>query len=331
LKDEAYAAMVELLALTESPVDWAYDVWDALVADLESPDNHERAFAAQLLARLALSDPRQRIKKSFRALEKVMTDARFVTARHTIQSIWRVGLAGAPQERLVLNALEARFIECAGEKNASLIRSDLLVSLAALANSTQNARIDARVAALLEGEADEKLQKKLQAVWSKARKTAASSTSAGKRSPQRPRSAKATKTKAAPRGAAITAGAADVPAFLEKLEHARKDEVERLRAIILAADENLTERVKWNAPSFCYQGDDRITFRLQPGDRVELVFHRGAKVRSDAATFAFEDPSGLVQWASKDRGVVTFESMAEVKRYAPKLRKLIVAWLAATV
>ena len=75
---------------------------------------------------------------------------------------------------------------------------------------------------------------------------------------------------------------------------------------------------------------DRITFRLQPGDRVQLVFHRGAKVKGNAATFVFEDVSGLIQWASSDRGVVTFESMDQVKRSAPKLRKLVQAWLKAT-
>jgi hypothetical protein len=141
---------------------------------------------------------------------------------------------------------------------------------------------------------------------------------------------KTTKPKAPAGRAAVKAGAADVPAFLLKLVHARKDDVERVRAIVLGADRNLTERVKWNAPSFCYAGDDRITFRLQPGDRVQLVFHRGAKVRSDADSFVFEDASGLIQWASSDRGVVTFESADEVERCAPKLRKLVKAWLKAT-
>jgi hypothetical protein len=141
---------------------------------------------------------------------------------------------------------------------------------------------------------------------------------------------KTTKSTQPPRRAAAKAGAADVPAFLRKLTHARKDDVEKVRAIVLSADKNLTERVKWNAPSFCHGGDDRITFRLQPGDRVQLVFHRGAKVRTDAASFVFEDASRLIEWASSDRGVVSFESTDEVERCAPKLRKLVKAWLKAT-
>jgi hypothetical protein len=58
--------------------------------------------------------------------------------------------------------------------------------------------------------------------------------------------------------------------------------VEAVREIILSAHPGITERIKWNAPSFCIDGDDRITFRLQPGDRVQLVFHRGARKRDDA-------------------------------------------------
>jgi hypothetical protein len=33
---------------------------------------------------------------------------------------------------------------------------------------------------------------------------------------------------------------------------------------------------KWNAPSFRHAGEDRVTFRLQPGDKLQLIFHRGA-------------------------------------------------------
>jgi hypothetical protein len=39
------------------------------------------------------------------------------------------------------------------------------------------------------------------------------------------------------------------------------------RTDVLASDDGITEHVKWNAPSFCYAGVDRVTFRLQPGNR----------------------------------------------------------------
>ena len=62
------------------------------------------------------------------------------------------------------------------------------------------------------------------------------------------------------------------------------------------------EHVKWNAPSFCYAGVDRVTFRLQPGNRLQLVLHRGAKVRDDAADFRFEDPTRACSSGSPPTG-----------------------------
>lgn len=122
----------------------------------------------------------------------------------------------------------------------------------------------------------------------------------------------------------------DVDAFLGALEHSRKDEIEAVRAIVLGSMKGITERVKWNAPSFCIDGDDRVTFRLQPGDRVQLVFHRGAKVKSGSKGFAFEDPSGLLEWAASDRAVLTFASLKDVKAKKAALAKLVKAWMTAT-
>ena len=122
----------------------------------------------------------------------------------------------------------------------------------------------------------------------------------------------------------------DVQAFLRGLKHARKDEVEAVREIILSAHPGITERIKWNAPSFCIDGDDRITFRLQPGDRVQLVFHRGARKRDDATTFSFEDGSGLLEWVARDRALVTFEDLDDVKAKRAAFKDLVRRWMIAT-
>jgi hypothetical protein len=58
LQNEAFFA---LMAATDQPVDWAYLVWDELVASLTHKDNHYRAIASQLLCQLAKSDPEKRI------------------------------------------------------------------------------------------------------------------------------------------------------------------------------------------------------------------------------------------------------------------------------
>lgn len=116
--------------------------------------------------------------------------------------------------------------------------------------------------------------------------------------------------------------------FLARLEHARKPEVEALRGVILAAVPGLTERIKWNAPSFGPGDEDRITMRLQPGDRVQLVLHRGAKARPTDG-FAFADPAGLVEWAAADRGVVTI-GPGKLAGMADTLGDLLRRWVEST-
>lgn len=112
--------------------------------------------------------------------------------------------------------------------------------------------------------------------------------------------------------------------------HGRIDEVRLLRDAILAANPDLTEQVKWNAPSFCAAGDDRVTFRLHPGDRVELIFHRGARVRTDVDAFSFDDPTGRIAWATPDRGSLAFTDAADVAGSAAAVASLVTAWVAAT-
>ncbi|MGI8518596.1 MAG: hypothetical protein ACR2ME_09705 [Acidimicrobiia bacterium] len=40
-------------------------------------------------------------------------------------------------------------------------------------------------------------------------------------------------------------------------------------------------------------------FGLQPDDRVQLIFHRGVKKRSDSDKFVFEDASGMMDCVTK--------------------------------
>lgn len=120
-----------------------------------------------------------------------------------------------------------------------------------------------------------------------------------------------------------------VTAFLTSLEHARKAEINRVRNIILGALPGIAERIKWNAPSFGLDDDDRITFRLQPGDKVDLIFHRGAKLKP-LDGFAFTDETGLLKFIAPDRAVLIFTDGPDIEAKAEKLRWLVRAWIAAT-
>jgi len=120
-----------------------------------------------------------------------------------------------------------------------------------------------------------------------------------------------------------------VDQFLADLDHPLKEGVGRLRAAILASNDQITEQIKWKAPSFRYAGDDRVTFRLYPEDRAQLVFHRGAKMKSDSGAFRFDDPSGLLRWVATDRAVVALRDNEEIAAKLPALVDLVNRWVVA--
>ncbi|MBW0117205.1 DUF1801 domain-containing protein [Pseudonocardia abyssalis] len=121
----------------------------------------------------------------------------------------------------------------------------------------------------------------------------------------------------------------EVDAFLDGLTHTRTEEVRQIRLAVLLGEPAITETVKWNAPNFRYADEDRVTFRLQPRDRVQLVLHRGARVRDDADLFRFDDPSGLLRWLSPDRGIVTLADDAETSARCDDVVDLVRRWIRA--
>lgn len=99
-----------------------------------------------------------------------------------------------------------------------------------------------------------------------------------------------------------------VDSFLESLDHPLKPVIERLRLAVLDADDAITERIKWKAPSFCFESVDRVTFNLRPLHHVQLIFHRGAKTVEDDFDFDPSKWSGLLEMIGQDRGQVIFPS-----------------------
>jgi hypothetical protein len=161
-QNHAFQVLVEA---TNSPVTWAYEVWDDLLATLVDGDNRQRAIASQVLCNLAKSDPQQRMTTDLAALLKVTRDERFVTARHCLQSLWKVGAAGEPQRKALLKGLSARFKECATEKNCTLLRYDILVVLRRVFDLVNDEQIRLTAERLMALEEDPKYRKKYATVW----------------------------------------------------------------------------------------------------------------------------------------------------------------------
>jgi hypothetical protein len=166
-KDLQNEAFQELMALTSEPVPWAYEIWDDIVRTLTDADNRRRAIAAQVLESLAKSDPENRMAGVFPKLLHVTRDERFVTARHCMESLWKVAIISAAHQEMVASGLALRFAECAAERNATLIRYDITVVLRKIFDHTPDESVRALSQKLIATETDEKYRKKYAGVWNK--------------------------------------------------------------------------------------------------------------------------------------------------------------------
>ncbi|KOP82730.1 DUF1801 domain-containing protein [Cytobacillus solani] len=123
-------------------------------------------------------------------------------------------------------------------------------------------------------------------------------------------------------------GPEQVAEFMNNLEHPLKEEIEEVRHIILSTDDKITEHIKWNAPSFCFEGEDRITFNLHGKGYIRLVFHCGAKVKDRMNNEPLiVDHSSILEWKAADRAIMKFTDKNDVKAKEEKLREVITMWL----
>lgn len=164
LQNKAYYFVLEA---TDKPVDWAYEIWDEMVEGLTHTDNHVRAISAQILCNLAKSDPNKRMLKDFEKLLAITRDERFVTARHCLQSLWKVGIVDKKHQQMYTEGLERRFRECISEKNCTLIRFDILQSLRNVYDVVRDEKIREKALELITIEEDPKYKKKYSGVWRK--------------------------------------------------------------------------------------------------------------------------------------------------------------------
>jgi uncharacterized protein YdeI (YjbR/CyaY-like superfamily) len=119
-----------------------------------------------------------------------------------------------------------------------------------------------------------------------------------------------------------------VEEFLNGLYSGKREQVDLLRSIILDCGD-LEEHIKWNAPSYVLDGEDRITFNLMNKQQVvKLVFHMGATRKEDKkGSPVMSDESGLIEWSSDIRGMITFTNIEDVTSNLASLKKIIKDWL----
>lgn len=122
----------------------------------------------------------------------------------------------------------------------------------------------------------------------------------------------------------------EVTVFLDDQKHPMRKEIDALRGEILNASQTLAENVKWNGPNYSVGELDRITMKIQPPTKIQLIFHRGAKVQAQPKTKLIADNSGLLDWRGNDRAIATFKNIQEIDLAKSSLSQIIRDWLKAT-
>jgi len=119
--------------------------------------------------------------------------------------------------------------------------------------------------------------------------------------------------------------------FLSDFTDERKPLVKALLRSITEECPNLTETIKWNAPSFCDNGKDRMTIMLHKKNIVGLILHTGVKPKEDKkAPRLYDDRTGLLEWNSNIRATISFTTMDDFLAKRELFKKSVKTWISNT-
>lgn len=93
-----------------------------------------------------------------------------------------------------------------------------------------------------------------------------------------------------------------------------KKELESIRSLVKKTDKRVSERIKWNAPSYHIAGEDFLTFGPERKGKLLLVFHH---------PFIVNISSPLLEGDYKDRRLVYFDSATALKENKKELERIV--------
>ena len=108
----------------------------------------------------------------------------------------------------------------------------------------------------------------------------------------------------------------EVDAWLARYDNPMKPVVERIRAIVLAADPRIDECIKWRAPTFMYRGNLASFFPMSK-QHASLMFHAGALIPG-------EHP--LLEGGGDTGRVMKIGSLAEAESAKRDIERVVSAW-----
>ena len=109
----------------------------------------------------------------------------------------------------------------------------------------------------------------------------------------------------------------EVDEFLKKKNHPRTDEIQRVREIIMSADDRIDEAIKWSSPTFMYKGN-MASFFMNAKKHISLMFHKGVLI---------DDHTGLLEGAGKEGRTARFESIEDVENKKKALQSVVKGWI----
>jgi uncharacterized protein YdhG (YjbR/CyaY superfamily) len=108
----------------------------------------------------------------------------------------------------------------------------------------------------------------------------------------------------------------EVEAWFARYDNPMKPVVERIRAIVLGADTRMQECIKWQAPTFTYEGN-LASFFPKSKQHASLMFHTGAQIPG-------EHP--LLTGGGDTSRVMKIGSVAEANAAKRDIERVVRAW-----
>lgn len=109
----------------------------------------------------------------------------------------------------------------------------------------------------------------------------------------------------------------EVDAWMDAYENPMKPVVQKVREIVLAADERISECIKWKSPTFVFEGN-LASFNPRSKKHASLMFHTGAQIPGDHP--ALEGGGEVARY-------IKIESLEDAERLRPDLERLVQAWI----
>ncbi|MEK6611986.1 MAG: DUF1801 domain-containing protein [Gemmatimonadota bacterium] len=124
-----------------------------------------------------------------------------------------------------------------------------------------------------------------------------------------------------PRGERAVDRTRAMNAYLAHLKHPLKAEIAAVRTIVMQASDKISERVKWDAPSFYFKAD-LATFDLHSTKFVHLILLFPEEL-------SIPDDDRLIEVDHENRREVTFRNLTEIAAKKPALQRLVHDFVAA--